>query len=113
MPNDACLNSPDDAIIFFDNTSSLYSASVQWSWDFDDPLSGTLNTSSSHSPTHTFFGGVGTYDVILTLTDGGCTSTETYVVNIYENPDVSILILKLVDRFFLINQATHPFFYTP
>ena len=38
------------------------------SWDFGDPTSGGANTSTSNTPSHTF-NTVGTYKVLLTLTD--------------------------------------------
>lgn len=41
-----------------------------WAWDFNDPSSGASNTSNAQNPTHTF-ATAGTYNVSLTVTDGG------------------------------------------
>lgn len=41
-----------------------------WAWDFNDPTSGTNNTSDQQNPAHTF-ATAGTYNVSLTVTDGG------------------------------------------
>ena len=43
-----------------------------WAWNFNDPASGTANTSSLQNPTHEFAGS-GTYNVALTVTTNkGC-----------------------------------------
>ena len=39
---------------------------VSWHWNFGDPSSGALNTSSSPNPTHTY-AQTGTYPVTLTV----------------------------------------------
>jgi gliding motility-associated-like protein len=45
-----------------------------WSWNFGDPGSGPLNTSSLQNPAH-LFSAAGTYNVLLTVTtDKGCVS---------------------------------------
>ena len=37
----------------------------QWSWNFDDPMSGPANTSNLQNPAHTFLSGKKTYNVTL------------------------------------------------
>ncbi|MBI5372269.1 MAG: PKD domain-containing protein [Sphingobacteriales bacterium] len=53
---------------------------VSWSWNFDDPSSGALNTSALQNPSHLFYSS-GTYNVTLTVSnDKGCVS------NLYTGP---------------------------
>ncbi len=48
---------------------------ASWSWNFDDPGSGSNNVSTLQNPTH-IFATAGVYNVTLTVTtDKGCTST--------------------------------------
>ena len=61
--------------VSFSDTSS---ANVSWTWDFGDPTSGTLNTSSQQNPAHTFHN-FGTYAITHSVTNSfGCTITRTY-----------------------------------
>ncbi|MEL0651635.1 T9SS type B sorting domain-containing protein [Algibacter sp. TI.3.09] len=50
------------------------------SWDFGDG-----NSSNIETPTHTYLS-TGDYDVTLSVTSGGQTSTETQTITIYEQP---------------------------
>jgi PKD repeat protein len=53
-------------------------AIVDWSWNFGDPNSGALDTSTEANPSHTF-SAPGTYTVTLTVTDAdGLTSMTTH-----------------------------------
>lgn len=61
-------------------------AITAWSWDFDDPASGTSNTSNAQNPTHAFTAG-GNYMVLLTVTNAnGCTSVDSNSVTINVAP---------------------------
>ncbi len=53
-----------------------------WSWNFDDPGSGSNNLSAAHNPSHTFSGS-GTYNVTLT-TSNTCSAVSSvmHTVNI-------------------------------
>jgi gliding motility-associated-like protein len=64
--------------IAFTDLSTPNSASLSaWQWNFDDPASGTRNTSSLTNPTHTF-DNPGNYNIALTVTNSnGCTSVNT------------------------------------
>ncbi len=46
---------------------------TQWFWDFGDPASGILNTSTEQNPGHSFTA-VGTYSVCLTISGPDCQS---------------------------------------
>ncbi|HEX4875116.1 MAG TPA: PKD domain-containing protein, partial [Chitinophagaceae bacterium] len=62
-------------ISFTDVSVPNAGAIVSWQWNFDDPASGPLNTSTQQNPTH-IFGAAGTYNVSLVVTtDKGCVST--------------------------------------
>jgi subtilase family serine protease len=60
---------------FTDQSSGLPTA---WVWDFGDPASGSLNTSSERNPTHVF-SGPGTYTVTLSTDVAGATSTPAAI----------------------------------
>jgi len=58
---------------FTDNTVPV---STSYTWNFHDPSSGSSNTSNSQSPTH-IFSSAGVYDITLTVSNSGCTSSLT------------------------------------
>ncbi|MDZ7774654.1 MAG: PKD domain-containing protein [Bacteroidales bacterium] len=62
---------------------------IAWYWHFDDPESGTANTSEAQHPDHTFTG-AGTYDVqLVTENIHGCTDTLIQQVEVTEGPEVA------------------------
>jgi len=62
---------------FIDLSTFATSTTItSWSWDFGDATSSALQ-----NPSHTY-AATGTYTVILTISDGTCTSVYTKVVNI-------------------------------
>ena len=67
---EVCLS---DAYAQFTDTSSISSGSiVSWSWNFGDPASGPLNTSTLQHPQHRY-NAIGVYTVTLTVTsNSGC-----------------------------------------
>ena len=56
-----------------------YGGPESWSWDFDDPSSGALNTSDLQNPDHVF-SATGTYSVVLIISKGCRTDTITQTV---------------------------------
>lgn len=73
-PNTGCVPL---LVQFTDNSTSVNSTAVSWSWNFGDPLSGAQNTSSLQNPSHTYVHS-GAYNVTLSITDNhGCVSTGT------------------------------------
>ncbi len=67
-----------DAFAQFTDTSKIASGTLtSWAWNFGDPLSGTLNTSSLKSPKHKY-NSVGVYNVTLTISsNNGCVASLT------------------------------------
>ncbi|MBU0486673.1 MAG: gliding motility-associated C-terminal domain-containing protein [Bacteroidetes bacterium] len=63
-------------------TNSTTSPGLTYNWNFGDPGSGSLNTSPSQSPNHTYQS-AGTYDISLTVTDPASGCTETHTTNDY------------------------------
>ena len=67
----------------------------QWAWDFDDPLSGPLNTSTVANPTHTFtpvaLGGKAVYNVSLKVKENlqDCESPAV-VIPVTINPPIPV-----------------------
>lgn len=72
------------ARVDFVNQSSISDGNLQglrYSWNFGEPLSGPLNSSSSVNPSHTY-AGIGPYTVRLTTTSAaGCTDDTMRLVN--------------------------------
>jgi len=82
--NNVCDGSPMN---FLDQT--LGTGLSTWSWNFDDPASGS-NTSASQNPSHTF-SSPGTYSVSLTVTNtDGCQNQVNQNVTVNANPNVFV-----------------------
>ncbi|MEI6682457.1 MAG: PKD domain-containing protein [Bacteroidota bacterium] len=62
----ACANQP---VYFTDQSASSSGNIIQWNWNFDDPLSGSDNTSILQNPVHLFSGSGHVYHVLLQVTD--------------------------------------------
>ncbi|MFN6228142.1 MAG: PKD domain-containing protein, partial [Bacteroidota bacterium] len=73
-------NSPvcqEGVITFTDQSVPNVGTLTSWQWNFNDPVSGALNTSTQQNPSH-FFSTAGTFNVTLTVTtSNGCVSTNT------------------------------------
>ena len=59
-----------DTVTFTD----LSTDATSWSWDFGDPASGALNTSTQQHPVH-IYSGNGTYTACLVTVNGNCGDT--------------------------------------
>ncbi|MGG9963782.1 PKD domain-containing protein [Ferruginibacter sp. SUN106] len=76
-----------NAAVSFTNTSSIAdNSAITYLWDFGDPASGGLNTSTAKIPPAHIYTGVGPYTVKLTVigatgTNGSCSKTITQLVN--------------------------------
>lgn len=82
-----CVNTP---VQFTDTTYFRYGGLVGWRWDFGD--GSTLgDTSHLRNPAYTF-PAPGPYTVELVVTnDKGCTTTYTKIINVDDNPVLSLL----------------------
>ena len=68
--------------VFTDLSNANGGTITSWAWDFGDPASGTLNTSTEQNPTHTFTA-MGTYTVSLTvMNNGACPDVYTQDVSV-------------------------------
>ena len=79
-----CSNQP----VLFTDISQLNGGSqiLTWLWNFDDPTSGTANTSTQQNPIHTFTT-AGTYNVLLTVTNiDNCVDTILKQIVINQQP---------------------------
>ncbi len=70
----------------FNNTGS---STLTYSWNFNDPSSGANNTSAQQNPVHQF-SKCGTFNVCLTVTGGGCSTTTCQTITIVDNIPPSI-----------------------
>ena len=62
---------------------------VQWQWDFGDPASGALNTSTLQNPSH-LFSAIGAYNVQVTVSAGnGCSSSLALFVSFSNPPEAN------------------------
>lgn len=87
-----------NAIINFNNTSSIIDGtqnSFQYSWNFGDPASGSLNSSTAINPSH-FYNTIGPYNVKLIVTSvAGCVDDTTITVNtIHPQPEADFNFSK-------------------
>ena len=64
-------------------TSTSYKG-TSWSWNFGDPGSGVLNTSTSENPTHAFTTS-GLFSITLTINSGVSTLTKNLYIQILPN----------------------------
>lgn len=79
-----CSNQP----VSFTDISQLNGGSqiLAWLWNFDDPTSGTANTSTQQNPVH-IFSTAGTYNILLTVTNiDNCVDTILKQVVINQQP---------------------------
>jgi gliding motility-associated-like protein len=95
VPPSSCLPS---ASVPFTNRSTIpdgSEGSFNYVWDFDDPTSGTLNSSTNSSPTH-IYNTVGPFNVKLQVTSGaGCVHDTTIAINtIHPQPTAAIRVDK-------------------
>ncbi|MFZ4057034.1 MAG: PKD domain-containing protein [Ferruginibacter sp.] len=78
---EVCLS---DASAIFTDTSSVPTGSItSWAWNFGDPASGALNTSTLQNPQHRY-NAIGNYTATLTVTtNNGCVATlpQSFTVN--------------------------------
>jgi len=71
------------SVTFTDHSTNATS----WSWDFDDPTSGSGNYSTLQNPTHIFLQS-GTYNVTLTvITANHCSGSISLTVHVFTSPD--------------------------
>jgi PKD repeat protein len=75
-----------NATTFTDMTDPDGGTLTSWSWDFDDPASGSSNTSTEQNPVH-LFTAAGTYQVKLTaINNGTCPDEVTLPVMVLDVP---------------------------
>lgn len=97
LPTPAFINSapqcPGIGIDFTDQSTANVGNLSTWNWSFGDPGSGTANTSTTQSPTHTYYS-PGTYTVTLSVTnDQGCISNElSRQLTIHAKPDAGFIL---------------------
>ena len=93
---DYCL---PNAVVSFNSGGSTIAdgsqASFIYAWDFGDPASGSLNTSTAVNPSHTYVT-VGTYPVKLTITSGNGCSRDTIIIlnRLHPQPLANFTLVK-------------------
>ncbi|MFC2107551.1 PKD domain-containing protein, partial [Bacteroidota bacterium] len=81
---------------------------VSWYWNFDDPISGSLNTSTMQNPTHVFITS-GIYNVMLIVSNtSNCQDTLIRPIAIGESPNANFTfsLTCLDDTTWFYNQST-------
>jgi gliding motility-associated-like protein len=81
-------------ITFTDNSVPNVGTLSNWSWNFNDPISGTNNSSNQPNPTHVF-STAGNYNVSLTITtSNGCSNALPFIklVPIHDRPLAGYII---------------------
>lgn len=83
---EVCLD--DTFAQFYDNSSVTPGTITNWLWNFGDPGSGPLNTSTLQNPQHSY-SSTGVYTVSLTVTtNNGCVTTQTFPFTV--NGDIPV-----------------------
>jgi gliding motility-associated-like protein len=92
-PGGNCLTNGD--VTFTNNSSVSGGATLTYTWDFGHPASGSANTSTLSSPTHTFT--PGSYSIKLTAqSSSGCAADTTIIANFSIKPTVTYSALTPV-----------------
>jgi len=79
----ACFEMPTN---FTDESTTPSGTVVAWLWNFDDPSSGTNNSSTLQNPSH-LFTNIGNYNVVLTVTNSfGCIHDTTFEIAVNPIP---------------------------
>ena len=83
----------EGVISFNDQSVPNVGTLTGWQWNFNDPTSGTNNTSTLQNPTH-FFANPGSYTVSLTVTtSNGCVSVNTLpALVVHPKPEAGYII---------------------
>ncbi|HNW90004.1 MAG TPA: gliding motility-associated C-terminal domain-containing protein [Bacteroidales bacterium] len=68
--------------VFFDDQSTF---AYSWNWDFNDPGSGSGNTSDLESPSHSFTGENIYYVSMIVTSDHGCKDTAVHKVEVIDD----------------------------
>jgi len=85
-PNPVCQFAP---VAFTDTSSTPVLALATWNWNFDDPASGTANTSTLQNPSHAFQT-PGAHAVRLIVADAsGCADTVVHTIVVQPAPAVN------------------------
>lgn len=72
---------------FTDASTTPSGTVIAWLWNFDDPPSGTNNTSTLQNPTH-IFTNIGSFGVVLEVTNSnGCVHDTTFEITVNPVPD--------------------------
>jgi gliding motility-associated-like protein len=97
FPAIACL---PNANVVFTNLSSIADATesqFQYLWNFGDPGSGPVNTSTGINPSHSY-AALGPYNVNLQVTSGvGCVNDTTIVLNIIHPQPIASFTTDKID----------------
>lgn len=84
------------------STTALSGSVTSYLWDFGDPGSGALNTSTLQSPTH-FYSSTAVYTLNLNIVSNlNCPSSSSQIVTVYPNPVASF-------SFSTLNNCSLPF----
>ena len=85
----ACINQPS---VFSDLSLNGNDVISFWSWDFNDPLSGSNNFSALQNPTHIYSSSGNYYPILTIQTQLGCFKTFTLNVPFYPTPMPSFIV---------------------
>ena len=90
---EVCLS---DTYAQFTDTSSVAGGTItNWLWDFSDPTSGVLNTSTLQNPRHSYTT-IGTKNVkLIVTTNSGC--VDTIVQSFFVNGDIPVAGLQVIN----------------
>jgi len=86
-----------DPMSFTDMSNATSTDISEWAWDFNDPVSGALNTSTDQNPSHVF-NAPGTYNVqLISSTPSGCSDTISQTVTVTPVPNADFTFVNICD----------------
>lgn len=86
--SDSCLAVENPSPVTFENLTISSAAIAQWAWNFGDPSSGTANTSSLMSPSHTYLTAGDRLVTLTATTINQCSASKQKTISLYTLPMV-------------------------
>ncbi len=85
FPNSLCLPAANAVFTDLSTIADGTQSQFNWSWDFGDPASGTVNFSTAQNPSHTYYATTPVQVKLQVTSTDGCVATKTKTVNTFHD----------------------------